>query len=138
MGRGRGSSGGRGGGRGGQNAAPPDEAAVSTAQPAPATPGGVLAAFDASPGHRDNFVSLADLRERMGGTRAEQDAAILAAARAGRISLDSHEGLVSGMTPRLREAAIYLNPVRAGSSGVGIGAPDGRRYEQQLVWVAKR
>lgn len=85
MGRGGGGSRGRGGGGGGGASSPSSGGGI--------TPAAMDKAFDASPGAKDNFVTLADFRERLGGTRAEQDAAIRQGRLEGKFTLDTHEGL---------------------------------------------
>lgn len=105
-----------GGGRGGGGATAGQQApasaqatsggAVTAANPAPPTPTGVVAALEASPGARNNFVTLADLRDRLGGTRAEQDVAIRQAIREGRVTLEVHEGNVGNLSQRMKDAAI--------------------------------
>jgi hypothetical protein len=68
---------------------------------------GFAKAFDASPGAaRANFVKLSDLRERLGGTREEQDAWIRRERIAGRFSLDTHDGVHGKLSDRDRAAAV--------------------------------
>ena len=49
-------------------------------------------AFGRSPGAKDNYVALADLRRNLGGIRPVQDLLIRRARQAGTHSLDSYEG----------------------------------------------
>lgn len=106
MGRGGGGSRAKGGGGGGG-------AATSSNASAGAQGGGggigqkdLEKAFDASPGAKDNFVHLADFRDKLGGTRAQQDAAIRQGQLDGKFTLDPHEGLYN--TKRyLENAARY-------------------------------
>jgi hypothetical protein len=64
------------------------------------------AAFDKSPGAKDDLVTLADFRSALGGTRAEQDAAIRQARIAGKFSLDTHEGLFESSRFQANRAKI--------------------------------
>jgi hypothetical protein len=67
----------------------------------------VAKAFDSSPGAaRHNWVSLADLRDRLGGTREQQDRAIRAAVDSNRFTLDTHEGRHGPLTDRQIAATI--------------------------------
>lgn len=50
-------------------------------------------AYSKSPGAKDDFVKLADIRARLGGTRESQDAAIRKMRVSGKYTLDTHEGL---------------------------------------------
>lgn len=74
----------------------------------PPAAAGLYRALDSSPGARDNFVKLSDLRERMGGSRKLQDAIIHRERVAGRLGLNSHEGLADSakLTPAMRAAGI--------------------------------
>jgi hypothetical protein len=111
--------------------------AVSPSNPAPPTPSGVVAAMEASPGASQNHVDLADLRDRLGGTRAEQDAAIKKAWQDGKLTLNSSEGRFAqgqfGLTDRTKNAALYLSP-----SPDGFRGPDGRTYRERLVFASRR
>jgi hypothetical protein len=108
---------------------------VSPSNPAPATPTGVIRALEASPGAvGDNFVKLSDLRDRMGGTRAEQDAAIRQAVNERLVSLNSHEGMAGRQSPEMKAAAIHQSPDRDGP----FTGRDGRKYATEFIYISKR
>lgn len=73
----------------------------------PATPEGIAAAVrevDATPGE---WVSLTDVRPKLGGTRAEQDAALLHAARSRQIKIIPEENQKT-LTTADRAAAVNI------------------------------
>jgi hypothetical protein len=71
------------------------------------TPQTFNAAFDSSPGAKLNVVRLDHFREKLGGTREQQDAAIRTMQLSGHYALDSHEGFTQGLPPSARAAAIH-------------------------------
>lgn len=129
---------GKGSGGGGAGTQPPKSAApgggaVSPANPAPPTPTGVVQAFQAAPGANSNFVNMADMRDRLGGTRAEQDVAILQAVRSGKLTLETHEGNIGALSPRQRDAGLFMRPSPEGR----YRGPDGRRYLDRFDYAQK-
>jgi hypothetical protein len=131
---GKGSGSGGGGGTAPPKSAAATGGAVSPSNPAPPTPAGVVQALESSPGIRDNFVNMADLRERLGGTRAEQDAAIIRSVRDGKITMERSENLTRPITAREKAAALYVQPRPDGN----YRGPDGRQYTERLVYVSRR
>ena len=103
--------GGRGGGSPSQRGRDTAPATVSQAPAAPSAQrgvglGDVMRAYEAvaRPG---DWASLADVRDRMGGTRAEQDALLRILSRSQQVLLvpDSNQ---KTLTPRQREASMSL------------------------------
>lgn len=101
------------GGSGGVSAAPAVSAKVSSVP----TESSVLSALDAAISANGSSIGralIADVRDRMGGTRAEQDAALLKAFDSGKVELMKND-YTKSVTERERDAGIQF-----GDAGVAL------------------
>ena len=69
-------------------------------------------AFQTCPGHKDNFVKLADLRKALPLSRAEFDAQLRSERIARRYTLDKSEGNRVVLTQEEKDAGIIENGER--------------------------
>ena len=109
--------------------------ASRAAAPAPETRGGMpfAEAFQAASTGRQ-ATALVDLRERLGGTREQQDAAIRAAWASGAYTLDNAEGIAArDRDPRILSGSLYLSPRPDGR----YTGPDGRKYLDRVVYIRR-